>query len=140
VGRAVAEAMNRGLRIAGYAVVPAAAVLIDYPLAASIWSNPGGPTLFQMGIASPFYLGLLCAPGYLFEVITGAKASALQLWKRWWVRLSLWVALLCGVAGVAGSTMMILFLPPSLLTIILVVLLLRRFESRAIANPSGSTS
>ena len=113
-----------------FAIPPVLAMLVAAPMALAIWINPGGPTLTQLLLVGPFYLGIICAPGYARAVMTQSKARERPLGERWWLRLSLSLALVCGLAGLVGGYWMFLFAPPSLATLALTAYLFYRFEGR----------
>lgn len=128
----------RGIARASFLVPPALALVIASPMALSAF-GPGGTTAVHALVASPFYIGLLCAPGYVYAVFAQPSAQRLSPPRRWWVRLSLVGATLCAVAGVAGGLMMILFTPPSLVALIATLYLLWDFE-RGRDAPGGRRS
>jgi hypothetical protein len=77
-----------------------------------------------------FYLGVLAAPGYLYAFVTRAAAPELSAPMRWWVRSSLGIAVICSLVGVIAGIWMILFAPPSLVSLYTSSSLLRQFEHR----------
>jgi hypothetical protein len=116
------------LKVAAFILIPALAELLAAPMSVAMVLESPHLTLFQMMVSAPFYLGLLCSPGYLYLVVSDSRAHELGSAKRWWVRSSLYLAIVAGLAGVAGSFLMILFLPPSAGAIALCLWLLWRFE------------
>jgi hypothetical protein len=119
----------RGVARASFLVPPVLALLIASPMALSAL-GPGGTTAVHALVALPFYVGLACAPGYIYAVFAQPSARRLPGPRRWWVRLSLIGATLCAAAGVAGGLMMIFFTPPSLVVLIATLYLLWDFERR----------
>lgn len=130
--------MRSNLRIAGLVLPPVAAELLAAPMALSIsFVAPRGWLLLWLYLITPFYLGVLCSPGYIYEVVTDRAARDLPVVARWWVRVSLVLGGLCALVGITGSYWMALFLPPSAISAILVAHLVRRFERADAREPRG---
>jgi hypothetical protein len=119
--------IRKVLRVALYGVVPAAALLVGSPVGLSIWEG-GNPSPALILLVSPFYLGLLGAPGYLFVAYAAPSSSSMGPGRRWWVRASLLLALVASLGGMWGGTQVFFLLPPSLISAVAVVLLWREFE------------
>ena len=114
-----------------YVVPPALAMILALPVALIVapWNLPYVKlTWFHVVILAPFYVGLLAAPGYLYVLFNRPKRAELVPRIRWWVRLSLWLAVLCSAGGVVGGYWMILFAIPSFPAVIVSIRLLYEFE------------
>jgi len=112
-----------------FLLAPTLTMLIGMPLAGMPFAgDPRGFWAPYTLIALPFYLGLLAAPGYIAALLVDPRQLYLSAGRRLWVRASLILGLVCGVAGTIGGTMMVLFIPPALASAVGCGLLLRRFE------------
>jgi hypothetical protein len=107
---------------------PTATVILAGPIAEVPWQNPGGPTLWQLSIALPVYVGLLCAPGFVYAAFVRPRAAELSLSRQWWIRISLVFASLAALGGVVGGMGMIFLAPPSLISMFSSLYLLWEFE------------
>jgi hypothetical protein len=76
-------------------------------------------------IALPVWLGIASVPGcFTALVLVGGK----KLERPGWIRLSLWGVILASTAGIAGGSLMALFIPLGLIVMIGSVVLLYIFE------------
>src|SRR5258708_22237444 len=131
---------NNVMRGTAFSLIPVPALLIAYPIAAMPWQSPGGPTLFQLSLASPIYVGLACAPGYFYVAFVRPSAHQVPAGKKWWLRISLVLAVACSLGGMAGGLMMVLFAPPSLLALGAALYLLWDFEKKVGFQEGASTT
>ena len=108
-------------------LAPLIAVVLAMPMAFGPFSGDprgiGGPYLLT---ALPVWFAVLAAPGYLAALLVEQEKWSRSRLGRWWVVASLAVAALCSLTGVLASSMMFLFLPPSLLSLISTAVLLYR--------------
>ncbi len=108
---------------------PALTLLIGIPLAGLPFSgDPRGFWAPYTLIALPFWVGIAAVPGYVATLVADTRWFRASALRRWWARASLLVGLLCGVAGIAGGLVMVLFLVPGLATAIGSAVLWYRFE------------
>lgn len=111
-------------------LLPLPALLIAIPIAMMPWQNPGGPRPTQLSLASPIYIGLICAPGYIYVAFVRPRGQQLPAGTKWWLRISLLLSAVCSLGGIAGGLMMVLFAPPSLLALGAALYLLWDFEKK----------
>ena len=118
--------MRTLLQILGL-VAPAAAILIAMPVALGPFAgDPRGFFGPYFLTALPVWVALLAAPGYVVALLADPRRWSQSELGWWWVVASLAVAALCSLIGVVASSMMSLFLPPSLLSLISTAVLLYR--------------
>ena len=122
--------LRRGAVSCLFALPPVLAILLAWPVAMIPWWNSPGPTGWQIAVAAPVYLGLLCAPGYIYLAWTDRTATQESSVRRQWLRASLIIAFICSLAGMMAGLLMVLFLPPSLMSAANAAYLLWRFEGR----------
>jgi hypothetical protein len=67
---------------------PALALVIASPMALSAL-GPGAISGVHLLVALPFFIHLLCSPGYVYAVFVQVGAREIPVPRRWWVRLSL---------------------------------------------------
>jgi len=108
-------------------LAPAAAIVLAMPVAfGPFYGDPRGFFGPYFLMALPVWLAVLTAPGYLVTLFADPATWSHSRLARWWVLSSLAVSALCSLVGVVASSMMFLFLPPSLLSFIIALILLRR--------------
>jgi hypothetical protein len=112
-------------------VAPAVAMALGVPLALAPFSgDPRGIFGPYIVTALPVYVSVVAAPGYVVAVLGEREPLHRSSMKRWWVRMSLALGALCSLAGVLGSSLMFLFLPPSLVTLVCVGVVWAKFERK----------
>lgn len=109
-------------------LVPAAAILLALPIAVQpfVEGDPRGHLTSYILMALPVWVALLAAPGYVAALFVEQERWSRSRLGRWWVVASLAVVALCSLTGVLASSMMFLFLPPSLFSLISTAVLLYR--------------
>lgn len=112
---------------ATFILPPALALLVASPMALSVLGHGDSSTAHGL-VSLPFFLGLMCAPGFAHAALVPQRARAVARAQRWWIRLSLLGAVACGMAGAVGGAMVVLLLLPSLVSTAAAVHLLREFE------------
>jgi uncharacterized membrane protein len=121
------------IRALVFIVPPAIALWLAAPAAMALlpWDLRNVDSLDPVNALSlAYYLGVLAAPGYLYAFVARAAAWELSAFLRWWVRLSLGIAVICSLVGVIAGGWMIFFAPPSLASLYTSSSLLRQFEGR----------
>jgi len=120
-------------------LVPALGVLVGLPLALTPFEgDPRGIFGPYFLTALPVFAAMAAAPGYLICLFDAVGARASSRPRRWWIRVSLLVALAASIAGLWGATRMFLFGPPALVALLCVVLLWVRFERAPGASPPAA--
>lgn len=134
--------MKRTLSAIACLVGPLSALVVALPIALlpleALTKGAGDFPARYLLLASPAYLGLAAAPGYLYCALHSVSAEALSPGRRWWIRASMVTAIACSAAGLWAATLMWLFGPPSLLSLACSALLLWRFERSPAASSSAS--
>lgn len=115
--------MTAPASVGAYYVTPLVIVgLIASPLLSLLVS--GSIDALSVLVVSPVILGLIATPGYLRAVFATRTTASPRV--PLWVVLSVGAMFVAASIGVGGGSMMVLFLPPSLLVAIQAVVLLRR--------------
>jgi hypothetical protein len=106
---------------------PLAAIVLALPVAlAPFAGDPRGVFGPYSLLGLPVWAALLAAPGYLVALFGDPRRWSQSELGWWWVVASLAIAALCSLIGVVASSMMFLFLPPSLLSFVSSAVLLYR--------------
>ncbi len=111
-----------------YLVFPVLSVFLIWPMIAELppLNIPSNLNWFQVLIASPFYLGILAAPGYIYAWSGNYDTRDMTQRKGTWVKWSLWSALVASIGGLT-TIMAVVPFPAVLGSGIFSILLLRRF-------------
>jgi hypothetical protein len=119
-------------------VGPLGAVAIGAPLAwLPFYPDPRGLTAPYTLIAAPFYVAVIAAPGFLVGLFVKRRTVANNVAVRLWVRTSLPLGLVSGLAALWATRLMVLFGPPAVASIASTLVYWQRFE-RAATTPIGS--
>jgi len=112
-----------------YVVIPILAMVSVLPpiLELPPLSWPSNLNVFQVGIAAPFWLGVVSAPGYVYAWWGHHNAGSLTPGYQAWVGTSLTAAFVASVAGSLVSIPAIVPLPFALGSTGCTFLLLSRF-------------
>ena len=129
--------LRKIIRFFFFFIPPLFAVILAIPLS-GLLELPPRLLLFDLNkldfitflIIAPFYLGIIAAPGYIYIFYAQPKAVSVSKLKRYWLRTSMILALLCSIGGIMGGYWMILFSPPSLLSAIASARLRYLFEKK----------
>jgi len=87
---------------------------------------PSNFNWLQILIVSPFYVGILAAPGYIYAWLGHYDTSGMRQRKRTWIKWSLWSALFASIGGLT-TVMAIVPLPSVMGSIASSILLLEKY-------------
>ena len=92
--------MKKALSIL-YLIPPVYALLAIWPIVRELppFHIADNVNIFQVLIVLPFYFGLLACPGYVYACVGTVDQEQLTHRGRLFVGISLWLALLCSMAG-----------------------------------------
>ena len=111
-----------------YLLCPAATLALVVPMIMGLppLAIPSNFNWFQVAIATPFWLGILAAPGYIYAWAGHYDRTALSSIRQRWVGSSLILALVATIGGLI-SALTVIAIPTELGSIICASLMLRRF-------------
>jgi hypothetical protein len=115
-----------------FLLFPAATLVITWPAVSDLppIRLEGAGNMLDFVWAAPYWLGVLCAPGYIYAW-SGRYSDKQHPVVRLWVQGSLVGAVLASTVGLAFSALSLVAIPTGLASVVCAALQLRKYVTAA---------